>query len=101
VVSLLGLALWPFESWHVPSWQQLSMLTGAALLLLVAYFLMIVAMRGGELAVIAPFRYSIVLWALTSGFVVWGEVPDAAALAGTIMVIVAGLYTFWRERLRS
>ncbi len=99
--SLFGLALWPVEHWSAPTLGEVVMLGGAALLILVAYFLMIVAMRGGEVAVVAPFRYSIVLWALAAGFVVWGEVPDAPALAGTALVIAAGLYTFWRERARD
>jgi drug/metabolite transporter (DMT)-like permease len=43
----------------------------------------------------------VILWALAAGIVVWGEWPDAVALAGIVIVTAAGVYTFHRERLRS
>jgi len=97
-VTLLGLAMSPLEVWVVPTGLQLAKLAGASVLLLSAYFLMIVAMRVAEVSVVAPFRYSIVIWALAMGYVVWGEVPDMAAIMGTTLVTGAGLYVFWRER---
>ena len=33
-------------------------------------------MRAGEIAVVAPFRYSIILWAVLAGYVIWQEIPD-------------------------
>ena len=55
-------------------------------------------MRTGEIAVVAPFRYSILLWAILAGFLVWGEVPDLPTWAGIAIVTGAGLYTFLREQ---
>ena len=74
------------------------MLFAAALLLLCSYFNIIVAMRAGEVAVVAPFRYSVVFWALMAGFLVWGDRPGLLALVGMAIVVVAGLYTIKRER---
>lgn len=97
-VTLLGVAMLVFEAWQMPSVVQLVMLFAAALLLLCSYFTIIVAMRIGEVAVVAPFRYSVVFWALIAGFLVWGDKPDRLALLGMVIVISAGLYTFKRER---
>ncbi len=91
-----GFAL--FETWIVPSPKSLALLAGAALFLLCGYYFMVDAMRYGEVAVVSPFRYSVILWAILVGILIWGEWPDAQALVGTGIVVAAGLYTFMRER---
>jgi drug/metabolite transporter (DMT)-like permease len=57
----------------------------------------VVAMRTGEIAVVAPFRYSIILWAVAAGLMVWGEVPDLPTWIGIAVVTAAGIYTILRE----
>ena len=58
--------------------------------------------RLGELTGTAPFRYSIMLFAIISGATVFGEYPDAWAAAGMCLVIGAGFYAAHREaRLRN
>ena len=91
-----GLAL--TEDWRMPSGGALAMIGGAALFVLAGYYTIIEAMRRGDVAVVAPFRYSVIIWAVVAGLVVFGERPDPVALAGTGIVIAAGLYTFFRER---
>ena len=86
------------ETWFLPSVAALSMIAGAALFILAGYYLIIEAMRRGEVAVVSPFRYSVILWAIVSGLAVFGERPDPLALLGTAVVMAAGLYTFFRER---
>ncbi len=99
VIVLFGLAFMPFETWVVPSARVLLILSGSAFFLLFAYNLVIYAMRTGEIAVVAPFRYTLVLLALPLGYVVWGDVPNQLAMAGIAIVVAAGLYMLHRERL--
>ena len=54
-------------------------------------------MRVGEVSVIAPFRYSRRVFATALGFVVLGEVPDTASLAGATLIIGSGIYAMLRE----
>jgi drug/metabolite transporter (DMT)-like permease len=58
----------------------------------------ITAMRTGEIAVVAPFRYSVTLWAVLAGYLVWRETPDIASWVGIAVVTAAGVYTFLREQ---
>lgn len=68
---------------------------------LVAYAALVVATRIGDVAAVAPFRYSRILVALVLGALVFGERPDAASLAGIALIVGSGLYTLLREaRLR-
>ncbi|MEZ5854004.1 MAG: DMT family transporter [Hyphomicrobiaceae bacterium] len=97
-VSAMAAGLAITETWTVPS-QRAVLLAGAASFFVIGgYFLVIEGMRKGEVAVVAPFRYSVIIWAIIVGIIVFGEWPDVYALAGTAVVIAAGLYTFFRER---
>lgn len=96
-VAVSSLGLLPFEAWRWPSPAAMLALLGASAALLGAQYWIILAMRTGDIAVVAPFRYSIILWAIVAGFLVWREVPDLATWIGIAVVTAAGLYTFLRE----
>ena len=101
MIMIAGLALYPFEVWSWPSPRAFMLLGGAAVCLYFAYYLGIVAMRIGEIAVVAPFRYSLILLALILSYIVWGHVPDVYASVGIAIVCGAGLYLLHRERVRA
>ena len=71
---------------------------GISFFLLFAYNLVVYAMRTGEIAVVAPFRYSLILLALPVGYWGWGDVPNGLASLGIGVVIAAGIYMLHRER---
>lgn len=98
VVSVTALAFLSFETWVPPSREALVLLAAAAVFLLGGYYFIIDAMRHGEVAVVSPFRYSVTIWAIIAGIAVFGERPDQTAMAGTGIVIAAGIYMFMRER---
>lgn len=65
------------------------------------YYALIAAMRIGEVAVITPFRYTRLIFALIIGLVVFHEAVDRATLIGGAVIVASGLYTLWRQaRLR-
>jgi drug/metabolite transporter (DMT)-like permease len=98
IVTLASLGFTLFETWRWPSPVEVAYLAVASVALLAGQYCLIVAMRTGEIAVVAPFRYSIILWAVLSGYLVWREVPDLATWVGIAIVSAAGLYTFLREQ---
>lgn len=67
------------------------LLGGSALLVLIA------AYRSAPAALVAPFQYSQMVWAILIGFVVWGDVPEAAKLIGAAVVAASGLFVLYRE----
>ena len=86
------------ETWAAPSGHSLLLVGGAAVFLIGGYLLAVDFMRHGDIAVVAPFRYIVILWAIIVGYMVWGEVPDAAMIIGTALIIASGIYTIQRER---
>ena len=65
-----------------------------------AYWAITEAMRTGEVSVLAPFRYTRLLFAMAYGILIFGERPDAWVLAGAGLIIASGLYALSRERKR-
>lgn len=101
-VAAAALALALIETWVWPSLSALALLLVAGVGLVGGNYWIIVAMRNGEIAAVAPFRYSASLWAIAAGLLVWGEVPDLWTWTGIAVVTGAGVYTILREsRLRS
>lgn len=49
---------------------------------------------------VSPFYYLMLVWAMVIGFVVWGDVPTAALLAGSAIVIASGMFLLWHEAQR-
>ena len=58
---------------------------------------MIEAFRRGEAALVAPFKYSSLLWATLFGYLFWTELPDRITLFGAAIVVMSGLYIIYRE----
>ncbi len=87
------------ETWVAVGPASWGLLAGAASILMCGYLFSILAMRHGEVSFVAPFRYSILLWALLIGAFVFDEIPDAWALFGAALVVGSGLFSFHRERL--
>jgi drug/metabolite transporter (DMT)-like permease len=86
----------------VQGWQAI---TGTAALLLLlngalnaaAHFLIIEALRLGEASLVAPFRYSGLIWATMLGLVIWGDFPDSWTLAGAAVLVASGVYIIERS----
>ena len=49
-------------------------------------------------AAVGPFYYFTLIWAMILGFLVWGDLPTVALLAGSAIVAGAGLYLLWHEK---
>ena len=96
--TLSSLGFTAFEAWIWPPPPTIAYLASASIALLAGQFCLIAAMRTGEIAVVAPFRYSLILWAILSGYLVWREVPDVLTWLGIAIVSAAGFYTFLREQ---
>lgn len=76
-------------------------LAGALLTGLVGYWAVTAAMRQGEVSVVAPFRYTRLVFAMILAMIFLGEQPDHTTLLGAGLIIGSGLYAFWREARRK
>jgi drug/metabolite transporter (DMT)-like permease len=52
-------------------------------------------------SVVAPYQYTLIVWAIVLGYLVFGDVPDLATLVGAGIIVAAGLFILWREQVRG
>jgi len=96
VVLCAGIIFFP-AGWRLPGAMDLLFMGLAGGLMGAAHYLHIEAFRLAEAAVIAPFKYTNMVWGVILGFVVWGHLPDRWVVGGSVVVIASGLYIFYRE----
>ncbi len=97
----LGMMLFGGDSYISPNTANTARLGIAIVIGVLAYLAIITATRTGDVATVAPFRYSRILFALVIGYLVFDERPDVWMIAGTAIVIGSGLFAFWREHMAA
>ncbi len=65
------------------------------------YAMMVMATRVGEASMVAPFRYTRLVFALILAVTLFGERPDAMTLAGAAIICASGGFAMWREFRRA
>lgn len=88
------------HGWRPMSAGDIGLLAMAGCCVSVAFVLMTEAFRHAEASLVAPFRYSSVLWAALIGAIAFGDWPSPAMLAGACLVVGSGLYILHREARR-
>ncbi|TPM05581.1 MULTISPECIES: DMT family transporter [unclassified Mesorhizobium] len=94
-----ALLLSPMGGWTPMTGKATALLALAAVLVLIGYQFIIMAMRSGEISFIAPFRYTALLWSIVLGLLVFGDVPDMTMIIGASTIVGSGLYALYRERV--
>jgi drug/metabolite transporter (DMT)-like permease len=87
----LGLPWQPLDS-HV-----ILLLAGAALTVLLGNVAIIMAFRDVDVSAVSPFRYTVIVWAVLAGIVIFGDIPEPTAWLGILLIVGSGLYTLYRE----
>jgi len=102
LVTVAGFALTLANGTWVPvQGVQLGTLAMASVFLFFGYQFIILAMRTGDIAYVVPYRYTSLLWAVGLGYLVFDETPDKWTIVGSMIVISMGLFTLYREVVRS
>ena len=94
--SVLSLATIPF-GWAMPTPQQAVLLVGAGFAGGIGQLLLTSCYRYADMSVIAPFEYVSLLLTLALGFVVFGDVPTLAMIAGALIIVASGIAVIMRE----
>jgi drug/metabolite transporter (DMT)-like permease len=100
-VGLAGVVFGMGEAWQALAVRELAFVVGAAVLVTLGNLGAIVAFRETDVSVVAPFRYSVILWAILSGLVIFGELPDPTAFLGIALIVASGVYMIHREQVRQ
>ncbi|HAJ22225.1 MAG TPA: EamA family transporter, partial [Rhodospirillaceae bacterium] len=99
-VTVLAAVMAPTMEWRPLSGHALALLGTAAVCVIFGYIFSVKAMRVGEIAFVAPFRYTIMIWAILLGIFVFNDYPSQWTLIGAAIIVGTGVYSFYRERKR-
>jgi drug/metabolite transporter (DMT)-like permease len=99
--AVFGTIMGLFEQWRPMALYDVGMLAISAAFVATGHFLIVIAFRGGvDVSAIAPFRYTLLIWAGICGYLAFGEVPDRIAIFGSALIVGSGLYALHREVVR-
>ncbi len=88
----------------IGAWRTPSALDFGAMLLLgvvscAAHLMITRALKLAPASTLAPLHYTLLLWAVIFGLVFFGDVPGPRILIGSVIVVLAGLFIFHRQKV--
>jgi drug/metabolite transporter (DMT)-like permease len=95
VVAMTAVGIWFWQP-MLPGdwlWMGLLCLTGA-----LGHWLLIKCYEVAEASAVQPFAYLQLVFASVLGVFAFGEVIRTNVAIGTVIIVMAGLFTLWRER---
>ncbi len=95
--AVLSLLTAPF-GWVMPGPEEAALLVGAGLIGGVGQILLTSSYRFADAGVVAPFTYVSMLWSVVIGYFWFREIPTLPMLAGSALIILAGIVIVLRER---
>lgn len=89
------------RSWQFVDTESTFKLFTISVLGSVGLLVLMGAYRVADPAVISPYEYSLLIWMVLLGYLVWGDVPSFNIAIGMVLIVGAGIYIFYRERIKS
>ena len=93
---VLGALMSPF-GWATPGPGSLVLFAVAGCISISALLCVNRSLKLAPASVVVPYQYSMIVWAVMFGYLVFGDVPSVATIAGAAIIIGAGFYIFLRE----
>jgi drug/metabolite transporter (DMT)-like permease len=88
------------QGWTTPAnWHDLGILLFIGVPTALGYIFFNRAIQLAPASVVAPYQYTMIIWAALFGFLLFGDIPAAPIVIGAGIIISAGLYISWRERV--
>ncbi|WP_039019171.1 DMT family transporter [Halocynthiibacter namhaensis] len=82
----------------MPTLPQTGLFVACVVFGTVGYYLIVTAMRMGEASVLAPFRYTRLVFSIILGYFFFNEIPDFWTMIGAAIILSSGIYVILRER---
>ena len=102
LVALIVVSAVPaLQYWVAPATGEWIALVLAGLLFGSGQAGLVFATRDAPAALVAPFQYTQMAWAVAFGITIFGDHPSLNLLFGLAIVVASGLFSIWRETVRS
>jgi drug/metabolite transporter (DMT)-like permease len=94
---LFGVVVAPFQ-WITPAWSHVGIFLVAGVISVCALLCANRSLSLAPASVLAPYKFTAILFAALFGYLVFGDVPPLTTIIGAIIIVSSGLYIFMRER---
>jgi drug/metabolite transporter (DMT)-like permease len=84
--------------WRTPALPDLGLFALAGCISICALLCVNRALKLAPASVVVPYQYSMIVWAVMFGYLVFGDKPSLATVVGAAIIIAAGFYIFLREQ---
>ena len=88
-VVITGIAAW--MNWREPDALGWGLIILTSILAMIIYILQIASLSAGEASVVVPFNYAALGTATAVGYLFWGDIPNALAIAGIVLIALSGV----------
>ena len=85
--------------WNIPNYINFIMLIIIGFTGVLGFLCLFGAYNIGSPASIAPFEYVMILYGVFISWFIWGETLNLKAYIGLFFIVLAGVYTFFRENI--
>jgi drug/metabolite transporter (DMT)-like permease len=97
-IFMTAVGIWFWEPMAPRDWVFMGMLCCTAL---AGHFLLIRVYEIAEASAVQPFAYLQLVFVSVVGIAVFGETIEMHEIVGAVIVVAAGIFTLWRERVRA
>jgi drug/metabolite transporter (DMT)-like permease len=95
-IALTCVGIWYWEPMSAPDWGWMAVLCCTGVL---GHWLLIKAYEVAEASAVQPFAFLQLVFASALGILVFGEALRSNVAIGAVLVVAAGLFTLWRQRV--
>lgn len=96
--ALVGLVGLPFFGFVTPSVGDFALLSLLGIVAMVAHVCVNRSLKLADASTVIPFQYTLLIWAVVFGYLVFGDIPRPAVIIGGAIIVASGLFIFFREK---
>jgi drug/metabolite transporter (DMT)-like permease len=94
---LFGAILAPFN-WIAISAADLPLLFLLGIVSIAAIMFVNQSLRLAPASAVAPYQYTLIIWAVAFGYIFFGDLPQLHTIIGAVIIVASGLVIFVREQ---
>jgi drug/metabolite transporter (DMT)-like permease len=96
--ALVGIVGLPFFGFVTPSVGDFALLSLLGIVAMAAHVCVNRSLKLADASTVIPFQYTLLIWAVVFGYLVFGDIPRPAVIIGGIIIVASGLFIFFREK---
>ena len=90
-----------FREWFTNPFYAWPYIISMGLISVLAFYFILNAYSIASPSVVSLFEYSLIIWAILIGYMLFDNIPTTRTLFGATVIIIAGIYIYLREKIND